>query len=98
MRASTGLFNDEQDYKNYLYICELNMCNSTQYFDSDLAMCSKQKNNFFIYRLKSFKKFCLTANRKKIDEPCNDTAFECNSNLVCVGTNGSKTCSYDINK
>ena len=42
MREHENEFNDYPNYISSLYICELNMCNSKQYFDilDNPAICS----------------------------------------------------------
>jgi hypothetical protein len=90
-------FNDIPNELTRYYICELNICNSTQFFDilDNPAICSNYcKVLIFIFKFVKINVFFnLIENRKKYMEPCSDIAFECDSNLVCVGSSGSKTCS-----
>ena len=76
----------------YTYACELNICQQTQYFDTSLV-CSKYEKNLIFINYLYLKSFYYKENRKKLNEPCSDIAFECDSNLVCIGTTGSKICS-----
>ena len=51
------------------------------------------KNELLFNKKSSLLKLFTLENRKKLNQPCSDIAFECDANLVCFGTAGSKTCS-----
>ena len=51
------------------------------------------KNELLFNKKISLLKLFTLENRKLLNQPCSDIAFECDSNLVCFGTTGSKTCS-----